>query len=66
MYETLINNDVSDGHQNIELSIFEIGRSSLDVNTNDMIFTQFRSNDKYINVIFKINENGKIFDTIIL
>ena len=23
-------------------------------------------NDKYINVIFKINENGKIFDTIIL
>ena len=66
MYETLINNDISDEHQNIELSIFEIGRSSLDVNTNDMIFTQFRSNDKYINVIFKINENGKIFDTIIL
>lgn len=66
MYETLINNDISDEHQNIELSIFEIGRSSLDINTNDMIFTQFRSNDKYINVIFKINENGKIFDTIIL
>lgn len=66
MYETLLNNDVSDEHQNIELSIFEIGRSSLDINTNDMIFTQFRSNNKYINVIFKINENGKIFDTIIL